>query len=191
MTRRVRKMKKPLLFARQLVAEALSPGDTAVDATCGNGHDTVFLAELAGKDGRVLAMDIQAQAIEKTRQRLEAAGLAGNVELILDGHENLAKYLPGPVKAVMFNLGYLPGGDHNLVTKPETTVAAVAAAAENLAGGGIITLVVYTGHPGGGEEYRAVRGFLETLPQDRYTVLEYRFINQVNNPPLLLAVARH
>lgn len=191
MTYGVKKMKKPLLFARQLISEVVLPGDTAVDATCGNGHDTVFLAGLTGKDGRVLALDIQAEAIEKTRQRLAAAGFGENTELILDGHENLARYLPGEVKAVMFNLGYLPGGDHGLVTKPDTTVAAIAAAAEKLARGGIITLVVYTGHPGGAEEYLAVRSYLEKLPQDLYTVLEYRFINQANNPPLLLAVARN
>jgi len=90
----------------------------------------------------------------------------------------------------MFNLGYLPGGDHAIKTRPHTTLAALAAALGALKRGGIITLVVYSGHPGGEEEYRAVKAYLAGLPQQEFAVLEYRFINQKNMPPLLFAVTR-
>jgi len=183
-------LKKALLFARELVAAAVAEGATVVDATCGNGHDTVFLAELAGAAGRVYAFDIQKEAIVATRERLLQHGLLERVTLLQASHDDSTLWPPAPVSAVMFNLGYLPGGDHSLVTKAASTVAALQIAADRLKPGGVITLVVYTGHPGGLEEYSEVRRFLSCLPQTEFTVLEYRLINQVNNPPLLLAVQR-
>jgi tRNA A58 N-methylase Trm61 len=183
-------MKKPLEFARELISSALNTGEIAIDATCGNGYDTVFLAELVGDNGSVLAFDIQEQAIENTRQRLAAADLSGCVSLILDSHENLSRHLDGPVKAAMFNLGYLPGGNHSVVTKPESTIKALSAVLDSLTVGGMVTLVVYSGHPGGEVEYQTVKKYLLALPQQQFTVLEYRFINQRGNPPLLLAVTR-
>ncbi|NLN06493.1 MAG: methyltransferase domain-containing protein [Firmicutes bacterium] len=183
-------VKKALLFARELVAAAVEKGATVVDATCGNGHDTVFLAELVGAAGRVYAFDIQEKAIAATKERLGQHGLLDRVTLLHASHDDRAKWPPAPVSAVMFNLGYLPGGDHSLVTTAKSSVAALQIATDRLKPGGIITLVVYTGHPGGREEYSEVRRFLTGLPQAEYTVLEYRLINQVNNPPLLLAVQR-
>ncbi len=183
-------LKKALLFARELLEPVLREGSTAVDATCGNGHDTLFLATLVGETGRVLALDIQEQAIKNTRERLAAAGLLPRVTLVQADHSDLARYINSPVAAVMFNLGYLPGGDHNLVTKPETTVRAVQAALLKLDRGGMVTIVVYRGHAGGRAEYEAVFSFLSGLPQREYSVLEYRFINQAGDPPLLLAASR-
>ncbi len=183
-------MKKPLLFARKLVTGALKHGDLAVDATCGNGHDTLFLAGLVGQAGRVLAFDIQEEAIVRTRERLSAAGVDSRVTLIRHCHAGLAEHLDSPVGAVMFNLGYLPGGDHSTVTGAETTLPALRAALAALNRGGVITLIVYTGHPGGKEEYEALVAYAVSLPQQEFTVLEYRFINQANNPPLLLAITR-
>lgn len=184
-------MKKPLLFARDLIASVLKPGMYAVDATCGNGHDTAFLAELVGESGSVLAADIQPQAIENTRRRLADAELLTRVILVTADHADLDRFLDKGVDAVMFNLGYLPGGSHSITTTPETTTAALAAAIKRLNRGGVITLVVYTGHPGGEAEYHAIRDMLGMLPQSEFTVLEYRIINQANCPPLLLAVSRH
>ncbi len=183
-------MKKPLLFARELVAGVLKDGDLAVDATCGNGHDTLFLAGLVGQAGRVLAFDIQEEAIVSTKERLSAAGVDSRVMLIRSCHTGLAEYLDSPVGAVMFNLGYLPGGDHSTVTGADTTLPALRAALAALSRGGVITLIIYTGHPGGKEEYEALVAYALSLPQQEFTVLEYKFINQVNNPPLLLAIAR-
>ncbi|NLM51870.1 MAG: methyltransferase domain-containing protein [Firmicutes bacterium] len=183
-------MKKPLLFAKELVKEVLSPGGIAVDATCGNGYDTLFLAELVGAQGTVFAFDIQPEAISATQKKLEAAHLSERVKLLQTSHAHESFWPPAPVQAVMFNLGYLPGGNHEVITKPESTVAALQIATTRLQPGGIITLVVYTGHAGGQEEYEAVRNFCSKLPQKEYAVLEYKFINQINHPPLLIAVKR-
>ncbi|MDW7651496.1 MAG: class I SAM-dependent methyltransferase [Bacillota bacterium] len=184
-------MKKPLLFARELVCSALKAGGLAVDATCGNGHDTVFLAQQAGEQGTVLAFDIQPEALSNTRRRLEDAGFSDRVTLIAQGHEHLTEHMHGRnADAVMFNLGYLPGGNHAVVTKAETTKAAILAAVGILNHGGIITIMVYTGHPGGKEEYQAVRETAAVLPQREFWVLEYKFLNQQNDPPLLVAITR-
>lgn len=184
-------MKKPLVFARELVSAAVQPGGLAIDATCGNGHDTQFLAELTGSNGSVLAFDVQPEAIGRTRQRLADAGLLERVTLLGESHEYLGKHLQGQkADAVMFNLGYLPGGNHAIVTRPETTKAALETAILHLNRGGVITLVIYTGHAGGKEEYQALRDYTEGLPQQEFTAIEYKVINQVNNPPLLMAITR-
>ncbi|MBS4023518.1 MAG: methyltransferase domain-containing protein [Dethiobacter sp.] len=183
-------MKKPLLFARELVAGVLKPGTLAVDATCGNGHDTVFMAGLVGETGRVLAMDIQEEAIIKTGERLAAAGLSERVTLIKANHAGMSQFMQGNVKAVMFNLGYLPGGDHSIVTRPQTSLAALKAALNALESGGMVTLAIYRGHAGGNDEYTVLSEYAALLPQQEFSVLEYRFINQRNDPPLLLAINR-
>lgn len=136
----------------------------AVDATAGNGHDTAFLAELAGTSGKVVAFDVQSEAIEATRARLAKNGLGRNVELFLCGHEKMAETLGtewrGNVNAVFFNLGYLPKGDHAITTLPETTLRALDAAWEMLAPGGFISLTVYTRHAGGFDESAQIADWL-------------------------------
>lgn len=104
--------------AREVISKVVKKGDVAVDATAGNGLDTLFLAKLVGESGRVYAFDIQKEALENTRQRLQKEDLLSRVELIRAGHENMEEYVPGHVSAVMFNLGYLPGGNHRVITRP-------------------------------------------------------------------------
>lgn len=183
-------MKKPLLFARELIGHVLKEGDTAIDATCGNGHDTLFLAERVGETGSVLAFDIQQQALHNTEERLSETGLAHRVAYFHASHADLSAYLTCPVAAIMFNLGYLPGGDHQIKTDAKSTVQALVASVPALKKGGIITIMAYTGHDGGVEEYAAVCKFLSDLPQQEFNVLSYRYINQKNDPPVLLAVSR-
>lgn len=165
---------KPLVAqAHAAVMPALAPGAVAVDATAGNGHDTLFLARAVGPQGRVYALDLQAAAIEATRRRLAAAGLGKGVQLVRQGHQHLPEPLPpqahGRVAAVMFNLGYLPGGDHARVTRPEDTLAALDGAAGLLAESGRITVVAYTGHPGGWEEAEAVAAWAARLAPGAFT----------------------
>ena len=112
-------------YLKQFVKE----GSFVVDATCGNGGDTVFLAELVGENGLVYGFDIQETAIQNTKIRLENAGLSDRVQLFLDGHENMEDYLSEQMAdAFVFNLGYLPKGDHSLHTKPDTTISAIQTA---------------------------------------------------------------
>lgn len=183
-------IKKPLLMARELISGHVSPGDAVVDATAGNGYDTLFLAELVGDQGKVYSFDIQSEAISRTTSRLLNAHLLPRVRLICSGHEKLAFYIKEKVSAVMFNLGYLPGSDHRLVTRPETTLIALEASLEKLAPGGIVTLVLYSGHAGGKEEKKIIFDYCSKLDQNFYTVVFYGMINWTNHPPSLLAIEK-
>lgn len=161
--------------AHQLIAEVVRPGDVVIDATAGNGHDTLFLARLVGEQGRVFAFDVQPEAIRATAARLEDAGI-NNVTLLQQDHAGLqdARVLPvryrGQITAAMFNLGYLPGGDKGVTTRISSTIPAVITALAVLRQGGILTLIAYPGHPGGLAEMRQVAAVLSSLPPDRYRV---------------------
>ncbi|MEP4076856.1 class I SAM-dependent methyltransferase [Haloferula sp.] len=155
---------RPTAAAHRVVKEAVRAGDLVVDATAGNGHDTLFLAELVGKSGRVLAFDVQQAAIRATRERLEAAGAESWVDLYEESHGMLLERAGrGAVAAVMFNLGYLPGGDHEVITEVGESCKAVVQGLFALKPGGVMTIVCYTGHPGGEEEAGAVVMGLEEI----------------------------
>lgn len=149
-----------ITFVKGLMSRVIAPGDIAVDATVGNGVDTRFLSRQVGPDGRVFGFDIQRRALDETRRRLTQDEAHDNVTLIHAGHEAMAEHLPaeavGRVAGVMFNLGYLPSSVESVITRPETTCAAIDAALAVLRPGGVASLVVYTGHPGGEDEARAV-----------------------------------
>lgn len=183
-------LQKAVVFSHEIAGKAISPGRTAVDATAGNGYDTLFLAEAVGNSGKVYAFDIQEEALRNTEARLQKHNLWKRVKLIHDSHENMGKYIPGQVAVVMFNLGYLPGGDRSIVTRPHTTLAALSVSLNLLEKGGVVTIVVYTGHSGGQEEAQALNRFLENLDQKKYTAVSYKLINQTNNPPFLLAIEK-
>ena len=170
-------LKSARYLAREVILRAVEPGDTVVDATMGNGHDTQMLCETVGPEGRVWAFDVQAQAVEETRNRLRAQGLDGRAELILSGHEHMAEYVKGPVKAVMFNLGWLPGGDHEVTTRWETTRTAVESALDLLAPMGVLVICAYPGHAEGEREKQELTAFLGGLDNRRYNVLHQRFLN--------------
>ncbi|KRN01617.1 SAM-dependent methyltransferase [Levilactobacillus senmaizukei DSM 21775 = NBRC 103853] len=181
-----------LTYSHYLLSECVGPGATVVDATVGHGNDTIFLANLVGPSGRVIGFDVQATAIAATQQQLLLTGLGPQVTLHQTGHEHVADFLTDTtsVTAAIFNLGYLPGGDKNLTTKPATTLTAVRAILPHLPRGGRIILVVYAGHPSGKLERSALLDFCQQLPQNDYQVLRYGFINQIHTPPFLLAIER-
>ena len=181
--------------AHDLMRNALQPGDCAIDATVGNGHDTVFLAHLVGESGFVFGLDIQTAAREATQRRLEELGLTERVHLDHVGHEQLGTWIPkrrrGKVGGVMVNLGYLPGADDKSVTTTaENTLKALEGAVGLLRPGGLITVVLYRGHEGGQEEADAVHDWASTLDRSRLQSVEYRALNQANFPPYLVAVSR-
>ncbi|MFP6892548.1 MAG: class I SAM-dependent methyltransferase [Opitutales bacterium] len=155
--------------AHELLGEALSEGDIAIDATAGNGHDVAFLAEQVGSSGKVYAFDLQKDAIEATAKLLAEKGLV-NVDLHQCGHERMDDRIPteilGQVAAVTFNLGYLPGGDKSVVTQTATTRLALRAAMGLLRPDGLLVVVAYRGHPGGPEECDAVVEELSSLTED-------------------------
>lgn len=188
-------MQSILDFAHELATGALEPGDVAVDATVGNGHDTVALARAVGAEGRVYGFDVQEEAIANTRTRVSEHGLSDIVDLFQVGHEEMHEYvrdgLHGSVGAVTFNLGYLPGSASDLTTSPDTTLAALDAATAMIRPGGVVTVVLYTGHEGGPAEAAAVDTWAADLPQAHFRVLSYQFVNQQNDPPRLVAVEKH
>ncbi len=152
-------MKRMTQIAHERLRQVIQLGDRVVDATVGNGHDTLFLAERVGPSGQVAGFDIQAEALHGTGLKLEDAGCRGPVDLFEWGHEQMGKVLAGwkgTVRAVVFNLGYLPGGDHAVMTQPETTVAALAAACDLLKEDGVLSVMLYHGHAGGTAEMDAV-----------------------------------
>lgn len=182
---------KPILaYVRTLLADVLQEGDLAVDGTVGNGHDTLFLAQAVGDSGRVYGFDIQEAALASARARLQEGQVAQRVTLLQESHAQLREFVPDGVKAVTFNLGYLPGGDKSVVTMEESTLLALRAALDLLVPGGILSIVLYAGHDEGKLESEAVLNWAQQLDQKEAHVLMYRFWNQKNSPPLLLAIEK-
>jgi predicted methyltransferase len=152
---------------QRFLAGLLREGDWVVDATVGNGHDTLFLARQVGRSGRVYGFDIQQAALDATVTRLRDGGGEAQVRLFKAGHEGMAEHLPqetrGRIKAVLFNLGYLPGSDKQTVTRPATTITALEGVLQWLAPGGVISVLAYTGHPGGRDEAERVKRWVAGL----------------------------
>ena len=170
-------LKSARYIASDCMRRFLRPGDTVVDATMGNGHDTLTLCQLVGETGRVYAFDVQEAAVASTAARLREAGVADRATLIHAGHQHMADYVTGPVNAVMFNLGWLPGGDKTVTTHWDSTHQAVASALELLAPGGVCVICVYPGHSAGDEERRQLTAYLSGLRPQEYNVLAHRFLN--------------
>jgi predicted methyltransferase len=183
-------LKNSLHISHELVSKVVLPGDIVVDATMGNGNDTLFLANLVGAAGKVYAFDVQQLALDNTTKRLTEAGVLERAELILEGHQNIDKYVPQGVKAVMFNLGYLPKGDHNIGTRAETTIAAIEKSLELLCKEGIVMLVIYYGGDSGFDEKNAVMDYFKSLDCKKYSVLVHDFVNQINCPPIAVCIEK-
>ncbi|MED1600184.1 class I SAM-dependent methyltransferase [Alkalihalophilus marmarensis] len=183
-----------LPFARFLLERSISPGDIAVDCTAGNGHDTLFLANLVGNAGHVYSVDIQETAITNTKLKVEEAEVASRVTLHQSGHEHISTLIPKEeydrVKGAIFNLGYLPGGDKSIVTQSQTTIKAIDSLLELMPKGGMIVLVIYHGHAEGAAERDHLMEYVTRLDQKKAHVLNYSFINQANNPPFIVAIEK-
>ncbi|WEG13846.1 class I SAM-dependent methyltransferase [Pullulanibacillus sp. KACC 23026] len=177
--------------AKQLASERMISGGLVVDATAGNGHDTLWLAELVGPTGRVVAFDIQEQAIQQTSKRLEEAKLSQRVTLVHDSHHLALNHLPQePLDLVLFNLGYLPGGDKHIVTRFDTTKEACISFLSALKPGGLLILVLYPGHPEGALEAEQLEQWAATLDQKRFTAQKIGMLNQANHPPYVIAIEK-
>ena len=180
-------------FAHNIIKNHVSIGNTVLDMTAGNGHDTVFLAKLVGESGRVFAFDIQENALHNTKEKIMKSGLSGeNVALIQDCHSRFLAHLSAEeiaeVKAVVFNLGYLPGGDKTICTHENTTVLALEQLLENLCAGALLVLVCYPGHPEGERECGYVLDWARKVAPERAKVVRYENINRKNPAPFVLAI---
>ena len=183
-----------LPYARKLLQLAVQNGDIAIDATIGNGHDTVFLAKIVGETGHVYGFDIQDLAIQNTTERLINEDLAKQVTIVKKSHAKVKEVVPshqhGKIKGAIFNLGYLPGSDKSIVTVPDSTISSIEQILEMMAPEGIIVIVIYHGHEGGAIEKDALMNYVQSIPQDQAHVLIYRFLNQANNPPFIVAIEK-
>lgn len=167
----------------------LDNGMICVDATVGNGGDTLKILNNISPDGFVFGFDIQRKAIENTKERLSKHSF-NNFKLILDGHENIENYLDFSIDFAVFNLGYLPKYDHSITTKANTTIKSLDYLMSILKKNGKILISAYKGHKGGMEEYTALKKWLESVDQKKFNVCEMEFINQVNYPPSLFVVEK-
>lgn len=177
-------------FAHHFWENTLSPQDFVIDATCGNGHDTLALARIV-HSGKVFAYDLQEAAIEKTRQKLIQEGLEDRVKLFHQSHEAFEVILPESIQLIVYNLGYLPGGDKSVTTKTSTTLKSLKNALPLLKQGGILFMTLYPGHPEGLIEAEAVKEFAEQLPKEAWSVHHERFSERITAPRILYALKTH
>ena len=172
-------------WCHELIRSQAVRGGMYVDATMGKGNDTLFLCELAGDEGNVIAFDIQEKALEITEAKLKEKNIFDRVRLILDSHEHMGDYIEKEsIDVICFNFGYLPGGDHKIATKPDTSLSAVKCGLELLKHGGLMSLCIYSGQDTGFEEKESLLSFLKTLPSREYTVIVNEYWNRENNPPI-------
>lgn len=178
-------------WCRHFIELQVRPGDICIDATMGNGHDTALLCRLAGETGRVLAFDIQKTAVWNTQKRLREAEAPDNYRLILDSHSHMKEYADADsVSCIMFNFGYLPGGDHALATKPDTSIAAVEQGLALLKKDGLMSLCIYSGGDSGFEERDALLTWLKKLDPRKYLVIVSSYYNRPNHPPIPVLIRK-
>ena len=177
-------------WCHHFIKEHVKEGDVCIDATAGNGNDTELLCNLVGPTGRVYAFDIQEQAIEKTRERLQKSALLNWAELIRESHVYMRNYVKDEVSCIVFNFGYLPGGDHNLSTQKETSIHAIREGLQLLKKGGIMSLCIYSGGDSGFEERDAILEELKQLDTKRYLVILSSYYNRPNHPPIPVLIVK-
>ncbi len=175
-------------FIRQQVRE----GDLCIDATMGKGNDTLLLSQLCGESGKVLAFDIQKQALDATEKKLKTEHAPQNYTLFLESHANMAEYAePDSVSCIVFNFGYLPGGDHSLSTRGDTSIQALTQALTLLKKEGMISLCIYSGGDSGFQERDQILAWLKELDPHKYLVIRSDYYNRPNNPPIPVLIIKN
>ena len=162
-------------YMQHFIRQQVMLGDICIDATMGNGNDTALLSQLAGKRGRVLAFDIQKQALEHTKERLKRDNCPENYQLLLESHENM---------------GYLPGGDHSVATRADSSIRAVESGLKLLKKGGLMTLCIYSGGDTGYQERDEMLAFIRQLDPHKYLVILSEYANRPNDPPIPVLIIK-
>ncbi len=172
-------------WCHYFIRDHVKEGDLCIDATAGNGNDTLFLCKLVGENGKVLAFDIQKEAVANTKKRLLDAQMEKRGNVFYDSHINMCKYAKKEtVSCVVFNFGYLPGGDHQLATKADTSIEAIRQGLRLLKMGGMMSLCIYSGGDSGFQERDAILAFLKNLDTKCYLVILSSYYNRPNHPPI-------
>ena len=178
-------------WCANFIQQQVKKGDFCIDATMGNGNDTLLLSQLCGESGTVLAFDIQEQALTATQKRLDVNQAPENYRLLLESHTNMSRYAePDSVSCIVFNFGYLPGGDHSLATRGATSITALTQALSLLKKGGMISLCIYSGGDSGFEERDQILTWLKQLDPHKYLVIKSDYYNRPNNPPIPVLIIR-
>ena len=186
-------------WCHHFIREQVERGDYCIDATCGNGYDTLLLCELVGEEGLVAGFDIQDNAVENTEKLLKEADMEKRACIFCEGHEKMKECLMenercrkmaeteegyGKISCIVFNFGYLPGGDHDLATKASTSIEAIEQSLSLLKKGGIISICIYSGKDSGFEEKNALLEYLKELDSRKYLVIMSSYYNRPNHPPV-------
>lgn len=180
-----------LTVAHEFIKQHTPVGGTVIDATAGRGGDTSLLCSLVGEKGKVIALDIQEDAVRQTRERIAAEGYENICSVHLDSHENLADYAEtDSVDGIVFNFGWLPGGDHDVHTKAESSIKAIETGLPLLKKGGYMSLCVYYGRNNGYTERDAILEYINNLDDRKYTVMLLTFPNRKNDPPFPIMIIR-
>lgn len=177
-------------FVKYVGGIKLADARVIVDATLGNGHDALWLKKSA-KNAKLYGFDIQEEALKHTKKRLLDEGIhLENIQLIHDSHANMGMYIQEPIDLLLFNFGYLPGGNKQITTQTETSLSAIVAGLNLLASQGIALLVMYPGHEEGEKETEAVKGFIKQLDWHEYHVYCYQIMNNTKKPPLVYIIRK-
>lgn len=169
----------------------LKEGFVAIDATCGNGFDTLNLAEKVGKTGRVYAFDVQKEAITNTKKILQENNLSSSVKVILDSHENILEYVKEKIDCCVFNLGYLPSSNKEIKTNYVSTIKALEKSMSILKKGGIISICAYVGHEGGQKEYEEIIKYLSTKSKKEFNIIEIHHLGRKETSPKLIIIEKN
>ena len=173
-------------IARMIWDRYVNENSVVIDATCGNGNDTLFLALRTNK---VYAFDIQQQAVRNTEELLKRHEL-NNCNVICDSHEKIDEYVNEGIDLAVYNLGYLPKGDKSITTTAEKTLISLEKVLKLLNVNGLVSITLYWGHPEGRIEREKVLEYVRTLDESQYHVLYMQLINQQKTPPELLLITK-
>lgn len=180
-----------LTLAKTYWKTLLKPGDIVVDATCGNGNDTLFLSQflLSDPESAIFAFDVQPEAILNTESLLRKHLSPDHLKRVLlhrRSHLELtAVPYPFSPKLVVYNLGYLPGGDKLFTTKTETTLESVKMSLQLIADDGAVSITCYPGHEEGFKEEKELLKFAQELSSSKWTVCYHSWLNRPKSPTFL------
>lgn len=184
-------LKNAVTMSHMLLQGYVQKARVLVDMTCGNGHDTVFLAQHMPEDAHLYAFDIQTCAVASTRGAIKEAGLGHKHIIYKEGsHDGLVAQIEEPIDIAVFNLGYLPSGDHSIYTQSATTIKACKICLNKVTKTGIIMLAAYPGTEAGAHEQSAVHEFMQSIPQTEYDVSFWKPLNQIHHPPVLYIIQK-